>query len=306
MTVPTFVVAGAARSGTTGLVEGLRTHPRVFVTDPKEPHYFALHRTGARFTGPGDHTVNRLAVTDRDRYLALYPRRHDYLALGDASVSTLYYHQESLPELVRMNPRVRVVVLLREPVARAFSSHQYLRARGLEPVEDFLEAVALEEERKQRGWHHLWHYTGMSHYAEAIAAVQAALPADQIGIWFHDDLEADFVGTVASILRFLDVPPADGEAVGVPRVNVSGSPRHPGLHGVLTRAAGNDSVRALVKAGTTFRFRERVRRTLLRSDPVPATARAALTPLFRDDARRLRVLLAGPVPAWLREEVAAG
>ena len=53
-TMPTFLVIGAARSGTTGLVEGLRTHPRVFVTDPKEPHYFALHRIGARFTAPGD------------------------------------------------------------------------------------------------------------------------------------------------------------------------------------------------------------------------------------------------------------
>ena len=48
---PTFLVVGAARSGTTGLVEGLRSHPRVFVTDPKEPHYFALHRLGAAFTG---------------------------------------------------------------------------------------------------------------------------------------------------------------------------------------------------------------------------------------------------------------
>ena len=66
-TVPTFLVIGAARSGTTGLVEGLRTHPQVFVTDPKEPHYFALHRIGARFTAPGDdHTINRVAVTDRD------------------------------------------------------------------------------------------------------------------------------------------------------------------------------------------------------------------------------------------------
>ena len=80
MTIPTFLVVGAARCGTTGLVEGLRSHPRVFVTDPKEPHYFALHRTRRRSSpAPGDaHTINRVAVTDRDAYLALYPAEHDY------------------------------------------------------------------------------------------------------------------------------------------------------------------------------------------------------------------------------------
>ena len=50
-TVPTFLVVGAARRGTTGLVEGLRTNTQVFITEPKEPHYFALH--GARGRLPG-------------------------------------------------------------------------------------------------------------------------------------------------------------------------------------------------------------------------------------------------------------
>src|SRR5262245_67397 len=94
-TLPNFLVVGAARSGTTGLVEGLRSQPRVFVTDPKEPHYFALHDQTPDFAGPGDaHTINRVAVTGRDDYLALYPTSpSDYLALGDGSVSTLYYYE---------------------------------------------------------------------------------------------------------------------------------------------------------------------------------------------------------------------
>ena len=45
MPTPTFLVVGTARAGTTAVVEGLRTHPQVFVTQPKEPHYFAFHGT---------------------------------------------------------------------------------------------------------------------------------------------------------------------------------------------------------------------------------------------------------------------
>jgi hypothetical protein len=305
-TIPTFLVIGAARCGTTGLVEGLRSHPRVFVTDPKEPHYFALHRIGARFTAPGDeHTINRVAVTDRTAYLALYPQDHDFLALGDASVSTLYYHQDAIPEILAMNPAMRLVIMLREPVDRAYSSHQYMTARGLEPVADFLEAVALEPQRIAEGWHHIWHYTAQGRYADQVAAYLEAFPADQVGVFFYDDLNRDYEATVSRILRFLGVPPAPGEAAGVPRVNVSGQPRFAAAHRMIAWATGHARLRQFVKDHTSYRLRERVRRGILRQDTVGEQARAALEPVFADDLRRLSALLEGrldtPPPAWLTE-----
>jgi hypothetical protein len=299
-TRPNFLVVGAARCGTTGLVEGLRSHPQVFVTDPKEPHYFALHKTGAHFTAPGDeHTINRVAVTDREAYLDLYPQQHDYLALGDASVSTMYYPEDALPEVRDVNPDMKLVVMLREPVARSYSSHQYMRARGLEPVEDFLAAVELEEERKQAGWHHIWHYTSMSHYADSLEALYAAFPREQIGVWFYDDLNADYEGTVGRILRFLDVPHVEGEAADIPRVNVSGQPKYAAVHRLIGLATGNERIRTFVKNHSSYRFRERIRRAVLESDPLPAGARETLGPQFDADLVRVRGLLEGPVPGWL-------
>jgi len=301
--VPNFLIVGAARSGTTGLAEGLRSHPRVFVTDPKEPHYFAMHDRTPDFAGPGDaHTINKVAITDRDSYLALYPKQHDFLALGDGSVSTMYYHERALPEVVAMNPDMRLVVLLREPIARAYSSHQYMRARGFEPYGDFVQAVDDEERRKADNYHHLWHYTSMSKYADAIEALQKAVPADRLGVWFHDDLDSDYEGTLRDVLRFLDVPPAEGEAEDVPRVNISGQPRLASVHKALQWATRHDALRRGVKRVTTYRFRERVRRLTLRSGGVPPEAVARLRPVFADDLERLRGLLpTDGAPAWLRE-----
>jgi Sulfotransferase family len=300
MTGPTFLVVGGARCGTTGLVEGLRTNPRVFVTDPKEPHYFALHRRGAHFTAPGDqHTINRVSVTDRDAYLALYPDRYDYLALGDASVSTMYYFEDSLPEVVAMNPAMRLVVLLREPVDRAFSAHQYMRARGLEPVEDFLDAVGLEPERRDAGWHHIWHYTAMSRYADAIAALQAAVPPQQLKICFYDDLNSDFAALLREVFDFLGVPVSGDAGADIPRVNISGQPRYKAAHAVIGAITANERLRSTLKRSTSYRFRERVRRAMLTSSGVPAAARAELAPLFEDDLSRVRALLDQPLPTWL-------
>lgn len=303
MKTPNFLVIGAARSGTTGLVEGLRTHPQVFVTDPKEPHYFAYHRTGAHFTAPGDeHTVNRVSVTDEADYLRLYPDDDgaDYRALGDASVSTLYYHEDAIPEIKRLVPDARFVVLLREPVARAYSSHQYLRARGLEPEPDFLTAVSQEERRKAAGWHHLWHYTSMSRYYDQVEAFITAFGADRVGVWFYDDLNNNYTRTVQEILRFLQVPPADGEGQDVPRVNISGRPRSAMIHRGLKLATGNEQVRNFVKDHTSYRFRESIRRRLLARDELPLGVRQELQPRFTDDLARLRELLGDrDMPGWM-------
>lgn len=299
-TLPSFLVAGAARSGTTGVVEGLRTHPQVFLTQPKEPHYFAFHGQRVGFHGPGDAaTINRVAVTNREDYLNLYPTDHGYLALGDGSVSTLYYAAQAAPEISRMNPEMRIVLILREPVARAYSSYLYMRSRGFEPRGDFLDAVAEESERRRRDWHHLWHYTGMSLYAEGIGILREAVGADRVGVWFYDDLERDYSATVSSVLRFLELPRHAEEAQGVPRINVSGTPRFALLQRGLWWATRNETLRQAVKNGTSFRFRERVRRAALNRSVVPREAHRSLQGQFTQDLQAVATMLDGPLPEWL-------
>lgn len=300
MTVPTFLVAGAARSGTTGLVEGLRTHSRVFITSPKEPHYFALHSIGADFRGPGDAaTINRVAVTDHDAYLGLYPDQHDYLALGDGSVSTLYYADQAAPEIRRVNPDMRLVLILREPVDRAYSSYLYLRARGFEPCEDFRAALAQEPHRRQQNWHHLWHYTAMGQYTHGLNVLREAVGPDRVGVWFYDDLQTDYQATIRSVQQFLGLPEDIDQNLDVPRVNVSGTPRLAVLQRTIQASTRNEFVRSSVKSLTTFRFRERIRRSGLRPSEVSDQVRAELAPSFVDDLAELAKIIDGPTPDWV-------
>jgi hypothetical protein len=303
MTVPTFLVVGAGRSGTTGLAEGLRTHPDVFVTTPKEPHYFALHDTVPAFRAPGDDaTINRVAVTDRDAYLALYPTQHEYQALGDAAVSTLYYHQHAIPEIQAVAPDVRIVIMLREPVARAHSAFDYMAARGFETAPSLLDGVAAEDRRVAENWHHLWHYTRMSHYADAVQAFQEAFGRDRVGIWYYDDLQADYLTTVREVLRFIGTAPAEGEATGVPIVNASGSPRSKLIQSALHAATRNEPVRRTVKRLTSYRAREAVRRRLLARNDLASDVHRQLAPLFSEDLHRLAKLVdLDRAPRWVKE-----
>lgn len=303
--IPTFVVAGAARSGTTAVVEALRAHPDVFVTRPKEPHYFAFAGGPVEFTGPGDDaTINRIAVTARERYLALYPADpagDGYRALGDGSVSTLYYHRTAIPEILALNPAMRVVIILRDPVERAYSSFQYMRARGLEPLADFAAALREEPRRIAAGWQHLWHYDAMSRYADAVEHFLGALGRDQVGVWFYEDLAGDGPVVIDQICRFLGVAPERAALRAVPRVNVSGEPRSRRLQTLIQGATRHRGVRLAAKRIVPFGVRERVRRANLRPAGAPAGARQELRPVFRDDVVRLAELLDRPIPDWIRD-----
>src|SRR3712207_8236345 len=77
-------------------------------------------------------------------------------------------------------PDVRVVVVVRDPVDRAWSNWVHLRADGLEPEADFLAAVRLEEERIAAGWAPFWHYRGLGTYGAQLRDLYARLPREQV------------------------------------------------------------------------------------------------------------------------------
>lgn len=294
---PTFVVAGAARAGSTAVVEALRRHRDVFVCQPKEPHYLALGGQPAVFSGPGDaETINRAVVVDEVDYLAMFLPGREHAARGEGSVSTLYYAGVAGPRLHRLNSGARIVLVLREPVARAFSSHQYLRNRGIEPEADLLRAVAAEQERIAAGWHHLWHYTTMSRYAEAVGQFRDVFGPDQVGVWWYDDLTADFTGTLNAIQRFIGVTPWAMNQQTTQRVNASGAPRSARLQSALQAVSGTPMLRRVGKRVVPFSVRERIRRANLAPSAPSGDVRAALAPLFTEDLGRLEDLLGRSVP----------
>jgi hypothetical protein len=116
-----------------------------------------------------------------------------------------------------MLPNARLIVLLRNPVDRAFSHYQHEVALGREQL-SFDDALAREDER-MRGEldrmlrdpayfsHAWWNYTyaARGRYAEQLERWFAAFPRDQLLILLSDELAADTAGTYRRVLDFLGV-----------------------------------------------------------------------------------------------------
>ncbi len=111
---PNFFIVGVAKAGTTSLAAWLRQHPEVFISKLKEPRYFSHD-----LADPGVHNV----VRSREAYLALFARSGRYKARGEASTS-YFTHWRHVPERIKeVVPEARIIILLRDPVERAYSSY---------------------------------------------------------------------------------------------------------------------------------------------------------------------------------------
>jgi Sulfotransferase family len=302
---PQFLVIGAARSGTTALYQYLAEHPGLFLTEPKEPHYFALAGTTPAFTGPGDRqTVNRLAVTDREAYLRLYRDARPDQVRGEASVSTLYY-PDAVTRAREMVPDARLVCMLRDPVDRAFSAYGFMRTRGWEPCATFEDALADEPRRIAEGWHHIWHYTGMSRYGEQLRHVLEVFPREQLLVLRHEDMTADPDAVLARVHAHLGVP-------SVPRTvdpdpHRSGEPRSRFL-GRL--ASTHHPLKKLLSPVVPTPLRRRLRREIVARNVVRVSyrpeTRRELVAAFDPDLELLGQVTGLDVAAWRDPEGRAG
>ncbi|MBG0826290.1 sulfotransferase [Planomonospora sp. ID67723] len=138
--LPSFLVTGAQRSGTTSLYRALAQHP--LILKPvlrKGVHYFDMaYDRGLpwyRAHFPLRATASRLS--------------HRYGCRPQAFESAPYYlfHPLAASRIAEDLPGVKLIALVRDPVERAFSAHSHELARGFETEPSFARAVELEEER---------------------------------------------------------------------------------------------------------------------------------------------------------------
>ncbi len=140
--LPDFLIIGTKRGGTTSLWNYLIQHPlvpRLFPAwNTKSAHYFEEH------WGRGEAWYRSHFPTERQRE-ALAKRHGGPVRVGEAA--PLYmFHPLAAQRVAALMPTVKLIVLLRDPVERAYSHWKERRTHGIEPL-DFAAALAAEPER---------------------------------------------------------------------------------------------------------------------------------------------------------------
>lgn len=291
--LPTFVIIGAARSGTTSLYEYVSQHPDVYASPVKEPNFFAVEDERLSYRGPGEDRLEW--VTEIDAYRELFGAATSQSALGEAS--PLYLYSPRAPDGIRRHvPRARLVAILRNPVERAYSAFSYLRERGSEPLASFADALDAEDERVALGWSHIWHYRRMGHYYEQLSRYYERFEPEQLRVFLFEDLQANPQHVLRMLFEHIGVDPAFVADTRV-RENVSGEPRHRLLRPVLSPNRFTRWLRPLAATKLKPVVTGAKQRALKRT-PVPDAAVDKLAAAYRPDIERLADLIGRDLSAW--------
>ena len=191
---------GAAKSGTTSLANYLNEHPDIFISDPKEPNYFAEEL-------PDSYRE----IRDYPSYKSLFENAGDFKIIGEASTMYLPY-TNSIERIIRYNENALFLVVIRNPIEMARSWHSHKLYYRNENIEDFEQAWMLQKKRESglnipRKCSVPFHlqYKEFCSVGTQLMNVLKLIERDRIHIILHDDLKKDPKSTMSEIFDFLEL-----------------------------------------------------------------------------------------------------
>lgn len=308
--LPDFLILGAARSGTTALHAHLEQHPSLFLSPIKEPHFFAYGEASFHFKGPGDAEAVSSSLSFSE-YKRLFANAGEKQLCGEASASSLYVAR-AVDRIEKYTPQARMIVILRNPVDRAYSNYLLFVRDGREPCKSFREALELESVRIRQGWEHGWHYKQLGFYHEQLQRFYNRFDSDQIYTCLFDDFSTDPVALVQDIFSFLKVDDRFTPDTSTPH-NRSGHPQSKLLHWILHSSGIGASIRSVLPdqltetighhARPAIRWIRRLKKHLISRNldrpPMPPAMRQHLQSLYREDILRLQDLIDRDLSHWL-------
>jgi Sulfotransferase family len=292
VTLPNFIVIGAAKAGTTSLYWYLAEHPAVFMSPVKETNYFAYGLDADGRLLYGDPEYHAFPVKTLEEYQQLFAGAAHARAVGEAS--PIYLECPQAAQRIRtLLPAVQIICSIRHPVDRAYSDYvMYLRHRGrrLDPVRDLTTTAAWAQPDSR------WMQIGR--YDEQLSRYFEAFPRAQIRVFLFDDLKRSAGQVIQEVYQLLDVDPLFVPDLGTPHAP-GGLPAIQAMERLLTNRAVQSAIKPWLPVRAVNWVRRLRRRNLQPAPPLPAQLRQELTRPFHDNIARTSQLIGRSLDHWL-------
>ena len=295
MTMPNFLIIGAAKAGTTALYEYLKQHPQVYMSHEKEPKFFALEGEKLDFRGPHDQeNINRTAITDIEAYRKLFEGVSNEIAIGEAS--PLYLYSPKAPGRIKNYiPDAKMIAILRNPVDRAYSGYMMHLGLGWETTNDFTQALLEEEMRIRNNWG--WgHYVNVGFYYMQLKRYFDTFNPDQIKVYLYEDLNANPIAMLQEIFQFLNVDQSFIPDIAI-KHNISGIPKNNFLGALINSVK---PLNPILKQVFPSRLRQNIKKQVLVKPQLSMDVRKQLIEVYREDILNLQDLIHRDLSEWMK------
>ena len=294
--LPNFLIVGASKSGTSSIYHYLRQHPEIFLSNiQKEGRYFS-QMTG-NFDGPGDKHIDSSITRNLEDYVALFDGYAGEKAVGDISPEYLYFFEKSIPLIKQtLNENVKIIIILRSPVDRAFSGYNHYKRDKREYL-TFEEALEKEDERSLKNWIWAWQYKNSGLYFQQVKTFIESFK--NVKVLLFEDFNDSPKKVLKEICEFIEVA-TDFEFDTSYKYNVSGDPKNAVLYKLETSRGLVNFVKKLVpkKIVTKIKNSWSGEKQMVKTAMNPET-RKQLIEFFREDILKLQELLKKDLSRWL-------
>ena len=192
-----FLIAGTQKGGTSALNRYLREHQDLLMASTKEVHFFD---TESHFEHKPDYSTYH-AYFDTN-----YPGYSKNVRVGEATPIYMYWY-DAAKRIWEYNPQMQLIIILRNPIERAFSHWNMERDAGHENL-SFSEAITIEEHRCKTALplqHRIFSYVDRGFYCEQLRRIWHYFPRKQTLVIKNEDLRNDVNGTLKKIAGFLNL-----------------------------------------------------------------------------------------------------
>lgn len=290
MKLPNFLVAGFPKCGSTSLHYYFNEHPDIYMPSQKELHFFTYEILIKQNRGKGDKEVKKFHVGSLKEYQNCFKKVSGEKAVGDVSPSYANYSLV-IPKIKEtLGPDVKIIVIVRDPIKRAFSNYLHLLREGREEL-SFYDALLKEEERKRDKYSDFWYYTFNSFYADKIEHLKAAFD-EVLVITFEEFIQNPKTG-IKGAYEFLGVCPEFEPDSLATHFNEGGVYRQNPVTKFIFRPSRMKSIVKQLVPITPKMKQAKLKVIKKYKEPTPSIdekAEAYLIDMFKDDVRRLKNL----------------
>jgi hypothetical protein len=211
------LIIGAPKAGTSALHAALAQHSQIYASPIKEPKYYMCwDAPPPAYSGPGDAHSNQEWVWRREDYQALFQNAPED-AVRLESTPFYLYARGARHRIAEELAGAKLIVIVRDPIDRAYSNWMHLWVDGLEPISDFVAAWRAEDSRVAAGWAPFWHYQRLGRYGEQLADLLGRVERERVFVLRYWQLVSQPKETLNRVAGFLGI--AEDQVSMIPHDN---------------------------------------------------------------------------------------
>lgn len=288
---------GTAKSSTTSLYQSLKDFQDFNLPVIKEPNFFNTGSSQVPGSGPGDQYATEV-IRDLNKYEKNYNDTSFKKYKCDFSVSYLY---DSLApdSIYNYNPDAKVIVILRNPIDRAWSHYLHLLRDCREEL-NFEDALRLEERRISDSYEFSWHYFNLGLYSTQIARYKNVF-GSSVKFFIYEEILKDNRRFFEELSIFLDIPLLRECSFSDERFNSTGTIKRPLIAAIVNKPSFIRSmIRALIPRTFGSKVMESVRKFTMdaKKPTMPLCSREDLLNAYSKDIVEVEKILGIDLSIW--------